>query len=342
MQFGIILSDVPSSVPPEEQLRDLFRIVEAAQTNGFRYFVIGQHFLYGDLRWLQPIPLLARLAAEVDADVRLATHVLVAPLYHPIVLAEELATLDIVTEGRLEVGVGLGYRPEEFEFFGVPFKERAPRLDETLQLLQQLWTEPVVTHHGRFWDLDGVQPHIQPVQKPYPPLWIGGHSPKGAERAGRYGDFFPVPPETTEEQMLERFTLVKAGFDARGKAFGPQPVRRNVLVGKNREEAMAEFTRVAQGRYLTYAQRGLEVPEYTAEELEKNFIEATGSHAVVGSPDEVVEALRGLVTRLPIDPLILKPQWPNMTADETVAAIETLGRTVVDPLRDLAPRTTLD
>jgi alkanesulfonate monooxygenase SsuD/methylene tetrahydromethanopterin reductase-like flavin-dependent oxidoreductase (luciferase family) len=336
MKFGILLADVPSSTPPREQLHDMFRIVHAAQENGLRYICIGQHFLYGDLRWLQPVPVLARLAAEVDADVRLVTQIMIAPLYHPVILAEEVATLDIVTEGRLEFGLGLGYRAEEFDYLGVPYKERAPRLDESIEIMTRLWTEPEVTYKGRFYELDHVQPHIQPIQTPYPPLWVGGHSAAGAHRAGRYGDYYPVPPEATEEQMTERFGIIKSEFETRNKPFGPQPARRNVLIAKDREAALKEFTRVAKGRYIAHAQRGLDV--YTEEQLEHDFIEATASHALIGSPDEVVSSLRGLIERLPIDPVIFKPQWPAMDADETIAAIEVLGRTVVAELADHPPR----
>jgi len=86
---GMLLSDVPSSVPPAQQFDDVRRIVAAAQQAGMTYIAIGQHFLYGDLRWLQPVPLLARLAAECDRDTRLATQIMIAPLYHPVLLAEE-------------------------------------------------------------------------------------------------------------------------------------------------------------------------------------------------------------------------------------------------------------
>src|SRR5207244_4892538 len=122
VQVGLLLSDVPSSVPPAQQFMDVRRIVDAAQRNDFTYIAIGQHFLYGDLRWLQPVPLLARLAAEVGPRVRLVTQIMVAPLYHPVLLAEEIATLDIVTEGRLVFGAGLGYRAEEFDYFGIPYR----------------------------------------------------------------------------------------------------------------------------------------------------------------------------------------------------------------------------
>src|SRR3981189_1383599 len=115
VQVGLLLSDVPRSVSPSQQFKDVIRIAEAAQDNRFTYIAIGQHFLYGDLTWLQPVPVLARLAPEGDAHIKLVHTIMVAPLYHPIVLAEELATLDIVTEGRLIYGSGLGYRSEEFD-----------------------------------------------------------------------------------------------------------------------------------------------------------------------------------------------------------------------------------
>ncbi len=172
VQVGLLLSDVPKSVTPAQQFKDVLRIVEAAQANGFTYIAIGQHFLYGELRWLQPVPLLARIAAEVDPNVRLATQIMIAPLYHPVMLAEEIATLDVVTEGRLIFGAGLGYRPEEFDYLGVPYKERAGRFDESLELMKKLWTQESVTHDGKYWQLDDVKPHLFPVQDPHPPIWI--------------------------------------------------------------------------------------------------------------------------------------------------------------------------
>lgn len=339
VQVGLLLSDVPTSVSPTRQFRDVLRIVEAAQANGFTYIAIGQHFLYGDLRWLQPVPLLARLAAEVGPEARLATQIMIAPLYHPVLLAEEIATLDVVTEGRLVFGAGLGYRPEEFGYLGVPFAERAARMDECLDLIIKLWTQDEVTHHGRFWQLEGVRPHLKPVQRPHPPIWIGAHSLPGARRAGRFGDGYACPPETPLDEVAQRFAVVRDGFAARGKAFGPQPLRRNVLVADTTEQAVVEYARVAQGRYLSYARRGLDV--MNEREIAEDFAAAVAGHAVVGTPDEVTARLVDIVTALPIDPLLLRPQWPSMDADETIAAIGRLGRDVVPAIRAVVPRTDL-
>lgn len=336
VQVGLLLSDVPKSVTPAQQFKDVLRIVETAQANGFNHIAIGQHFLYGDLRWLQPVPLLARLAAECDPGTRLVTQIMIAPLYHPVMLAEEIATLDVVTEGRLVFGAGLGYRPEEFDYLDVPYKQRAGRFDESLELMKKLWTQDTVDHQGKYWTLRDVHPHLFPVQQPHPPIWIGAHAIPGVQRAAKYGDAYACPPETPKHEVAERYAIVRDGFAARGKPFGPQPLRRNCLVAGSREEAMVEYARVAQGRYLTYANKGLDVMDKS--QLANEFAKAVSGHAVVGSPDEVIAQLTDLVSTLPVDPLLLRPQWPTMDGEETIAAIERLGREVVPAIKAIAPR----
>ena len=336
---GLLMTDIPKTVSPRQQFADILRVVDAAQAAGMTYISFGQHFLYGDLSYLQPVPLLARLAAHVEPHVKLVTSVLITPLYHPVMLAEEIATLDVVTEGRLVFGAGIGYKPDEFTYLELPFTERGARTDESLDLLVRLWTEDEVTHHGRFWTLEGARPHLKPLQEPHPPIWVGGHSKPGARRAGRVGDAFTVPPETTVEEARERFALVREGFAARGKPFGPQPMRRNIFVADTHEAAVDGYARISRSRYLTYRDRGLDVMAHT--DLRDDFEAAVAGHAVLGTPDEVVAALTELVTTLPVDPLLFRPQWPSMSADEAIATIERLGRDVIPALAALEPQPTV-
>jgi alkanesulfonate monooxygenase SsuD/methylene tetrahydromethanopterin reductase-like flavin-dependent oxidoreductase (luciferase family) len=339
VDIGLLLSDVPSSVPPAQQFDDIRRLVEVAQDEGFTYFAIGQHFLYGDLRWLQPVPLLARLAADLGPDARLVTQIMIVPFYHPVILAEEIATLDVVTEGRLVFGGGLGYRREEFDYLGIPYRERAARMDESLRLMKMLWTRDRVSFSGQFWTLEDVEPHLRPVQSPHPPVWIGAHSMAGVRRAGRLGDAYACPPETTKEETAERYAVVRDLFAERGKPFGPQPLRRNVLVADSKEEAVVEYARVAQGRYIIYAQRGLDVMD--SAELQDDFATAVAGHAVVGTPDSVTAHLVDLVTSLPVNPLLVRPQWPTMGLEETLSAVRRLGKDVVPAIRAVQPRQTI-
>jgi alkanesulfonate monooxygenase SsuD/methylene tetrahydromethanopterin reductase-like flavin-dependent oxidoreductase (luciferase family) len=326
-----MLSDVPRSVSPQQQFRDLMRQVEAAQLNGFSHIALGQHFLYGDLRWLQPVPVLARIAAEVDRGVRLVTNIMIGSLYHPVTLAEELATLDIVSEGRLIVGLGIGYRPEEFELLGVPRRERGARLDELIDVMQRLWTERWVDFEGRFFSLSGATPHIQPLQDPHPPIWIGGHTEAGAARAGRAGDGFIVPPGASRDDIASLLAVVEEGFVSRGRKLTATPLRRNVWVSTSREAGMVEYAKVAGERYRAYAKRGLGVYG-SHDDLSADFASQVASHAVVGSPADVVGELAGLLEDFPIDPLIVRCGWPSMSGDEVVAQMDLVGRHVIPAL----------
>jgi alkanesulfonate monooxygenase SsuD/methylene tetrahydromethanopterin reductase-like flavin-dependent oxidoreductase (luciferase family) len=335
VRVGIHLSDVPSSIPPQQQFSDILRLVEAGQRNGFSYFCLGQHFLYGELRWLQPIPLLARLAAEVDAHVRLLTNIVIGPLYHPVLLAEEFATLDVVTEGRLVVGLGLGYRPDEFVATGIPHKERAARLDEIIGLMKRLWTEDEVTHRGRFWQLKAVRPHIRPVQRPHPPIWVGGVAVAGARRAGRLADAYLINPEAEPDDIRDRLLVVQEELARRGRAMPPQPLRRNVMLGADPDDAARRYATVAQDRYQAYAGTGL--PIYDKADLDRTFVDMVKRHALLGTAEQIVEQVQALAGRFPIDPLLLRPQWPASTTDEAIAMVEALGRDVVPALRHLTP-----
>lgn len=335
MRFGMIISDVPRTVDPTEQLDGILRQVEAGQRNGLTHFVIGQHFLYGDLRWLQPVPLLARLAAEIDPGVRLAATVMLTPLYNPVILAEELATLDVVTRGQLDIGMGLGYRTDEFGLLNVPFSERVSRFDECLEIMKLCWAMEDFDYHGRHWQIEGATPHIACVQQPHPPIWIGAHSRAGARRAGQVGDGFIIPPEYDIHEMRIRLGIMAAGFAERGRAMGHQPLRRNAFVGATTDEAIATFVDISKERYLTYAQKELDV--YDPETLSRNYYETVKDSVAVGTAQEVIDHFAEVARELPVDPILIKPQWPAMPIDQVIEVLDTMGREVVPGLAEVEP-----
>lgn len=335
MDVGVLLSDFPKSWGPKRQFSELLRQVEAAQRSGFRYLCLGQHFLYGDYTCLQPIPTFARLAAEVDPDVRLVTTILMSPVYHPVQLAEDLATLDVVTEGRLIAGIGLGYRPEEFDYLGVPFGERVRRFTEGLELMKAIWTQKSVTYSGEFWSLDQAEPHIETWQKPYPPVWLGGHAPRAIRRAGRVGDGWIIPPAVEVADIGPLLDIFRTEQVARGIAPSLQPLRRNVFLGADRQDAMEQFMRASANRYLHYARNGHE--QWRVDEIERSFADAVGHHVLAGSADEVLAELRAIAGALPVNPLILRAGWPDMDPDWFISYVETLGRELVPGIAGIEP-----
>ncbi|MFD2396291.1 LLM class flavin-dependent oxidoreductase [Prauserella oleivorans] len=218
MEFGILMGDQPVSSSPTQHLDLMLRKVEAAQRAGFTYLTLGQHFLYDGFRWLQPVPLLARLAAELDDHVRIGTTVLIGPVHHPVILAEELATLDIVTGGRLVVGIGTGYLPHEYETMGVPFGQRYRMLEEMIEVMTKLWSQDRVSHEGRFWRIDDLPTHVRPVQQPRPPIWLGAMRETGVRRAARHGDVWTITPQQTIGQvdaLIRTYAAERTSADCR-------------------------------------------------------------------------------------------------------------------------------
>lgn len=131
-------------------------------------------------------------AAAVTSTIRLATGVLVVPQRNPVILAKTVATLDVLSGGRVILGVGSGWLGEEFAALGLPFEDRGERTDEAIQVMRAVWTEDAASFSGRYSDFTDIYVRPRPIQRPVP-IVVGGHSPRAARRAGELGDgFFPA------------------------------------------------------------------------------------------------------------------------------------------------------
>jgi probable F420-dependent oxidoreductase len=143
---------------------------------------------------VEPLPALA-YASAFTRRVKLGTSIYVLPVRHPVVTAKLTSTLDRTSEGRFILGVGVGWREDEFKATGIPFEQRGKVTDECLQIIRQAWEAGKVDFKGNFYDISGVNMEYQPVQKPRPQLWIGGNGFPAITRAARFGDYWI--PRTT-------------------------------------------------------------------------------------------------------------------------------------------------
>ncbi len=140
-------------------------------------------------------------AAAVTKTLRLATGIVILPQRHPLYVAKEVATLDVLSHGRVIFGIGVGWLEEEFQALGVPFDERAARTAEAVRAIRSLWKDEAEPFHGKFYRWEKLESHPKPVQKPGVPIVVGGHTELAARRAARYGDgFFPGVAE--EEKLV--------------------------------------------------------------------------------------------------------------------------------------------
>ena len=141
----------------------------------------------GDAPYYDSLLSLTHLAA-VTSSIRLGTSVLVLPYHHPVTLAKQLATLDVFSGGRLSVGIGAGVIEEEFEALGADFRQRGSVTDESIQAMKALWTQDLPEFHGQHYDFSGMVFSPKPMQKPHPPIYVGGDSRPAIRRAAREAD----------------------------------------------------------------------------------------------------------------------------------------------------------
>jgi alkanesulfonate monooxygenase SsuD/methylene tetrahydromethanopterin reductase-like flavin-dependent oxidoreductase (luciferase family) len=169
------------------ELANLIEQVKTARASGLKSLMVGQHFVSKPLQMFQAMPLLSRLAADAEG-MEVGPGLLLLPLLNPVVVAEETATLDWLTGGKAIIGLGLGYRQEEFDSIGVPFKERVPRFVEGVEVIRKMWRDPVVEHKGRFHKLSGVQSSVRPKRPGGPPIWMAGDVEVPVKRAAKLAD----------------------------------------------------------------------------------------------------------------------------------------------------------
>ncbi|MEU8516019.1 TIGR03619 family F420-dependent LLM class oxidoreductase [Kitasatospora sp. NPDC048722] len=212
---------------PIEDGTSVLRAAAHAEQLGFDHVAVGNRLLdSGSGLDTDPLVLLSAIAGATTR-LRLLTSVLVAPYYPALVLANQAATLDVVSGGRLVLGIGTGWNPDEFEAVGVPSRERGARTDDHLAAAKALWTTRPADFDGPFTKLRAAHLGVPPVTRGGPPVWVGGHSDAALRRALRFGDgWYGTGADAAEltdvknrlrglastEEQAERLTLASAAF----------------------------------------------------------------------------------------------------------------------------------
>jgi luciferase family oxidoreductase group 1 len=187
MEFGtFLLLQSPSARPSQEIYARGIELAQAADTLGFRNVWLAEHHFstYGYLS--RPVQLATYIAAKTTR-LRVGTAVIVVPLHHPLVVAEEIATLDLVAGGRVDIGLGRGYQPYEFERLGLDLEESRARWEESVDIILRALGGRPFSYEGKFFRIPETSVFPQPVQQPHPPIWITAQSPASIEAAVRRG-----------------------------------------------------------------------------------------------------------------------------------------------------------
>jgi probable F420-dependent oxidoreductase len=188
-----------------------------------------QEQLLGSWNQLAPIEAMT-YAAACTQRLRLGCVVFVSTLYSPVHLAKSVSTLDQLSRGRIEIGVGTGGPGRPFAAFGVDPRRYVARFTEGVELMKALWTQPKVTFDGEFWQLKDAAMEPKPVQKPYPPLWFGAASEPALRRAVRLGDGFFGAGSTPTARFAEQVNVVREALAAAGRTAESFPIAKRVYV----------------------------------------------------------------------------------------------------------------
>lgn len=323
----------------------------AAEALGYESVWIAEHHFsnYG----ICPAPpvLAAHVAARTER-LRVGMGVSLLPLHDPVLLAEQLAVLDLTSGGRLDVGIGRGGTEREYRAFGSSEAESRDRVEEGIELLRRCWSGEPVTFHGRFRTVDGLRVSPQPAQRPHPPLYVAANSPDSDQFAARSGlptlsSFFVPASELHRRRAAYRSTALATGMapgqveSLIARSWG----MRVVHVAGDRDAAV----RVVEGPFMSYQrQLAMRRNEGVGARLPGSFDSALirlrpfaeyldEGLAVFGGPDEVVERLGRYAEETGYDRVLLLMALPGLAANETMRSMEMFAARVLPQLQERTP-----
>jgi probable F420-dependent oxidoreductase len=294
--FGLSL---PHRSPDPLDVGAVRQVAQRAEALGFRDLWVTHNALDSAFSFDSVVVL--TYAAAVTTKIRVGVSVIVLPVQHPVQVAHQITTLDNVSNGRAILGVGLG-REHHYAEFGVPREHRVRRFREGVELIKALWTEPKVDYRGRIFQLDGGTMALKPVQKPHPPIWLGGDHPDAVRRAAAIGDGWMGSGGSSMATFARSVPILRAELEKRGRDPATYPISKRVFLSVHER---ADVARAELHRWFTTVYHN---PEGT---------DASGIH---GTPAQVRARLEELVA-MGANHILLNPVGRYVEQVDALAAV---------------------
>lgn len=299
---------------------DVLAQAAAAEAAGFHAVYLGHHYL-AQSAFVQPISLAGYLAASTDR-IRIGFGVLLAPLLNPIALAEELASLDVLSKGRLTVGIGAGYRKRETAAFGVAWDDRLHRLRSYVPMLRALWAGETLDLAGTWGEAPHASLALRPVQPGGPPIWIGAFADAAIRRAARLDAPWLIGPKGNDAELAEKLAIYREVLTEQGHSLDREyPMSREGGIGETRRAAIDGVRPHLERQYAGYKSwddaQSLDLDRYLDEDC------------LVGTADEIVAKLQRWERELGITEVSLRLQFVGAGQEETMEQIRRFGTEVV-------------
>jgi probable F420-dependent oxidoreductase len=294
--LGMVL---PHRSPDPVDMQAVHRVAQRAEALGFRDLWVTENTL-DHVFCFDPMVILT-YAAAVTTTIRVGVSVAVLPVHDPRHVAHQVATLDYVSHGRAILGVGLG-REAHYAEFQIPRERRVRRFREGVELIKALWTESKVDYHGDIFQLEGGTMAPKPVQKPHPPLWLGGGHPDALRRAASIADGWMGSGGSSTAQFSQSVPILRAALEKAGRDPAMFPVSKRVFMSVHERP---EVARAELHRWFSVVYHN---PDGT---------DASGIH---GTPEQVRERLQALVA-MGANHLLLNPVCRHVEQLEALAAV---------------------
>jgi alkanesulfonate monooxygenase SsuD/methylene tetrahydromethanopterin reductase-like flavin-dependent oxidoreductase (luciferase family) len=284
--------------------------IEIMDRAGYDAVWLAEHHFSG-FSVCPSVHMVGTLAAARTRRLRIGTGVSLAPFYHPLRLAEEVALLDLLSGGRVNWGAGRGFARVEFEAFGVPPEESAARFRETVEIVLRAWTDERLSFSGEHFRFDGIEVLPKPMQRPHPPVWLAASSDSAIDWAAGRGFSILMDPHSSGAEIgrkRRRYAerLAAAGFSEAGRDI---PVARLVALGRNAEAAAAVARSGAEwmvNSYLGAQHRPVMQGSFTPDGVDpiRRYLDDVILH---GTPDAVVDQILRLRDEVGLDYLLCAP-----------------------------------
>jgi alkanesulfonate monooxygenase SsuD/methylene tetrahydromethanopterin reductase-like flavin-dependent oxidoreductase (luciferase family) len=260
--------------------------VTEADRLGFKQLFMVEHHFTGQGQVSASMTVLAYLAARTQ-HIRLGTAVVVLPWHNPVLIAEQVATLDLLTGGRVDFGVGKGYRKAEFEGFCIPIEEATERFDEAMEIIRKAWTtEGRFSHRSKHWHYDNIVVEPEPLQRPHPPLWLAAGSHDSIRRAAREGYNLLLDQLAQTDQIIQRIAIFREECGRIGRSYDP------LMVATARPLQMIHHESERTAAYETRKRVLSVIGDLARDKLADRVEDDTAP--LLGMPDEVIARLKEL------------------------------------------------
>jgi len=292
MQFGMFGSAQAKRGGPNDDSGAGFReFVERnveAESLGYHSTFLVEHHFTGFGQVSATLNLLAWIGARTTS-LRLGTAVIVLPWHNPVLLAEQIATLDLLSNGRVDAGIGKGYRMKEFEGFSISMDEADARFEECLEVMLKAWTSDTPwSHQGTYWQYNEVVVEPPSTQKPHPQIWMGAGSPRSVKQVAQLGFNMLLGQFDSFEMIAEEVALFKSEVESLGRVFDPMSVA--VARSVNLVDSTAEYDQALESRMAARRRtQNLALrPDF------QDTWDSAEAGTIYGSPDQVSEKIQAL------------------------------------------------